>query len=188
MYRRAILILLLTGMRRGELLGLEEKDIDWQNHIIRIERTSQYLSGRGVYTDDTKNATSHRQIHISPEAVKILEEQLQWQRYRTEKSGNLWPGNGRIFTSENGDPLRPDRLSSWFRKFIRRSELPQINIHSLRHTYATLCIAKGVPLTAVAEQLGHANVATTATIYAHAIKSAQIAGANKISSIVKDLL
>ena len=84
--------------------------------------------------------------------------------------------------------MHPDRLTRWFAKFIQRTDLPPVHIHSLRHTYATLCIAQGVPITAVAAQLGHANVATTATIYAHAIKSAQIAAADKIGGLFQDIV
>lgn len=84
--------------------------------------------------------------------------------------------------------MNPDRLTQWFGKFIRRTDLPQIHLHSLRHTYASLCIANGVPLTAVAAQLGHSNVATTATIYAHAIRSAQLAAAVKMDTLFADIL
>ena len=84
--------------------------------------------------------------------------------------------------------MHPDRLSHWFGKFIKRTDLPPIHLHSLRHTYATLCIAKGVPITAVAAQLGHASVSTTTTIYAHAIKSAQIAAADKVGKIFEEIL
>lgn len=187
-YRRAILLLLLTGMRRGELLGLEWKDINWQEQSLRIVRTSQYLPNRGVYTDDTKNKSSSRLIEVSPHVIAILQDQRKWQQLREKAAGDNWIACDRIITGEDGAAMRPDRLSAWFRKFIQRTDLPQIKIHSLRHTYATLCIANGVPLTAVAEQLGHANVATTANIYAHAIKSAKIAGANKVSGIIADLL
>lgn len=187
-YRRAIQLLLLTGMRRGELLGLEWKDVNWEDQSLRIMRTSQYLPERGVYTDETKNASSCRLIEVSQQVITILQKQQQWQQIQKKISGDTWIESDRIITGEDGSPMRPDRLSSWFRKFIRQTELPPIKIHSLRHTYATLCIANGVPLTAVAEQLGHATVATTANIYAHAIKSAKIAGANKVSSIVADIL
>lgn len=85
--------------------------------------------------------------------------------------------------------MNPNRLTHWFGQFIRQHpELPPIHLHSLRHTYATLCIAQGLPLTAVAQQLGHANVATTARIYAHAIRATQIVAANVIGDLFKDHL
>lgn len=84
--------------------------------------------------------------------------------------------------------MHPDRVTHWFGKFIKRTDLPPIHVHSLRHTYATLCIANGVPITAVAAQLGHANVAITAKIYAHAIKAAQIAAADKVGGLFASII
>ena len=188
MYRRAVTLLLLTGLRRGELLGLEWKDIHWKNKTLNVERTSQYLSGRGVFTDATKNKTSKRPISISDQAIALLQEQLLWQQRQRYKAGSNWISSDRIITSENGAAMRPDRLTHWFSRFIKGTDLPPIHLHSLRHTYATLCIANGIPITAVAAQLGHANVATTTTIYAHAIKSSQIAAAEKIGNLFVDIL
>ncbi len=186
-YRRAVTMLLLTGLRRGELFGLEWQDVDFTNKTLNICRTSQYLPQRGVYTDLPKNKTSHRLIMVSDQVIALLREQQAWQWLQTNTLKAQWQCSNRIFTTENGTPMRPDRLTQWFSKFIARTDLPPIHIHSLRHTYATLCIAQGVPITAVAAQLGHANVATTATIYAHAIKSAQIVAANKIGNLFENV-
>lgn len=187
-YRRAVLLLLLTGMRRGELMGLEWKDIDWKSKTIIISRSSQYLPKKGVFTDTTKNKTSKRIVYISEQVLDVLREQLLWQQCQANSLGNAWGGSPRIVTTPAGFAMRPDRLTHWFARFIKKSDLPPIHIHSLRHTYATLCIAKGVPITAVAAQLGHANVATTTAIYAHAIKSAQLAAADKVGGLFANIL
>ncbi len=187
-YRRAVSLLLLTGLRRGELLGLEWQDISFSNKTLYIARTSQYLPSRGVFTDTPKTKSSKRLVVVSEQVLDILKEQLMWQKCQSKNPSCKWINSGRVITSENGSPLPPDRLTHWFGKFIKRTNLPPIHIHSLRHTYATLCIANGVPITAVAAQLGHANVATTSTIYAHAIKSAQIAAADKIGGLFANLV
>lgn len=188
-YQCAISTLLLTGLRRGELLGMEWRDIDFQNRTIFISRTSQYLAGQGVFTDITKNKTSKRFVCISEITAVTLLRQLQWQQSRANLQGLKWTESYRVITNEKCEPMRPDTLTHWFHSFICRSEgLPSIHLHSLRHTYATLCIAKGVPLTAVAAQLGHANVATTATIYAHAIKSAQLVAADKMDILFSNIV
>lgn len=187
-YRRAISLLLLTGLRRGELLGLEWRDIDFEAKTIQVLRTSQYLPGRGVFTETPKTKASKRIIAVSDRVLKLLQEQFLWQKLQANRLKKNWTNNGRVIVSENGEPMNPDRLTQWFGKFIRRTDLPQIHLHSLRHTYASLCIANGVPLTAVAAQLGHSNVATTATIYAHAIRSAQLAAAVKMDTLFADIL
>lgn len=185
-YQTAVTLLLLTGMRRGELCGLEWQDVDLNAKTLWIQRTSQYLPGRGVYTDTPKNRTSKRLIYLSNEAVSLLVTHYQWTQ-RQKRCIKEW-GTNRIIVTEEGRPMLPDSLTHWFSKFIRRHpELPQIHIHSLRHTYASLAIAKGVPLTAVAAQLGHASVSTTANIYAHAIKAAQIAAADRVGGLFTDV-
>lgn len=182
-YRRAYALELLTGLRRGEFLGLEWKDIDFTQKTILICRTSQYLPGRGVYTDVTKNRSSQRIVMISDQIIRLLQEQYQWQQLQKRTLGDAWIESDRVVTMPNGNPMRPDHFSAQFKKFVKRSDLPDIHLHSLRHTYATLCIANGEALTAVAAQLGHANIATTAKIYAHAIKSAQISATNAIGDL-----
>lgn len=187
-YCRAISLLLLTGLRRGELLGLEWQDIDFNAKTMHIVRTSQYLPSRGIFTETPKTKSSKRLVIISDQVLDILRGQLLWQHLQAKRLPDRWMDSGRVITSEDGSPMHPDRLTRWFGKFIRRTDLPQIHVHSLRHTYATLCIANGVSITAVAAQLGHANVAITATIYAHAIRTAQIAAADKVGGLFANVI
>lgn len=99
--------------------------------------------------------------------------------------GSHWIGTEDfIFTNDEGRPLKPDSVSSWFAKFMKaRPELPPITLHSLRHTNATLQLAAGVPITTVSKRLGHSNTATTGRIYAHAIQSADDNAAEKLDDI-----
>ncbi len=187
-YRRAITLTLLTGLRRGELLGLEWDDVNWEEKTITIQRTSQYIPGKGIFTDTPKNKSSKRIVHVSPEVIKILIEQRQWQERQSKRLGEKWNTSNRIVTNENGGTPYPDSLTHWFAEFVKKNDLPKINIHSLRHTYATLCIANDVPLTTVSAQMGHTTVGTTANIYAHAIKSSQIMAANKIGKMFEEII
>lgn len=188
-YRRAISLLLLTGMRRGELLGLEWQDIDFHAKTIYVHQTSQYLPSQGIYDESPKTKSSKRLIIMSAQVIFLLQEQIEWQQRQFHAAPDLWQNSGRIITDEHGAPMHPDRLTRWFGKFIKKTDLPTgLHLHSLRHTYATLCIANGVPITAVSSQLGHANVAITAKIYAHAIKSAEIAAADKIGGLFADVI
>lgn len=185
-YRTMIRLLLFTGLRRGELLGLEWKDIDFDKSTLQICRTSLYLPDKGIFEDETKNATSNRIIKLSQTAINDLRVYRVWQMEQRFKIGDKWTETSRIFTAEDGKPLHPDALSSWFSKFIKAhsDKLPPITIHSLRHTNATLQIAGGVPLTTVAKRLGHADTVTTSKIYAHAIKSADEAAAETLENLL----
>lgn len=183
-YRNAVTLLLFTGMRRGELLGLEWSDYDKENRLLNISKTMQYLPDRGVFQDDTKNESSNRVIKLSQTAANALNAQRIWQLEQQLKTGSYWKQSNKIFTNPCGDPIHPDTLSGWFHDFIARTDLPPIHLHSLRHTNATLQIANGSSVTTVAGYLGHANAGTTTKVYAHAIQSAQAAAAELLEDIL----
>ena len=97
--------------------------------------------------------------------------------------GDRWVDCDRLFTKPDGMPIHPDTIGCWFRDFIRAHDLPDISIHSLRHTNATLMINSGIPLTTIAARLGHADPTTTSKIYTHAIQSADAAAAEQLDMI-----
>ncbi|MBQ5970072.1 MAG: tyrosine-type recombinase/integrase [Clostridia bacterium] len=177
-----IKLLMFFGMRRGELLGLKWSDIDFDRQTITINRTIQYLPEKGVFESSTKTTSSERTLKAAPYTMQILRQFQAWQSAERLKSGDRWQDQGYLFTRYDGQPLRPDYLTSWFKDFVRRNNLPDIHVHSLRHTSATLLIADGTPLTTVAHRLGHANAGTTTKIYAHAIQSADAAAAEALES------
>lgn len=185
-YRTMIRLLLFTGLRRGELLGLEWSDVNFDTCTLQVCRSSLYLPDKGIFEDETKNATSNRIIKLSQTAINDLKIYKLWQLEQRLRMGDRWVSTNRIFTTNEGYPLHPDTLSRWFSKFIKAhsDKLPPITIHSLRHTNATLQIAGGVPLTTVAKRLGHADTVTTSKIYAHAIKSADESAAETLENLL----
>jgi integrase len=169
-YKTMALLLLYSGMRRGELCGLEWKDIDFENHLVNICRTSQYTPKKGIFTKGTKMASSIRIIKLPATTITILREYKRWQTEQRLAVGDQWRDCDRLYTSWNGKPGHPDSLTQWFGDFIKRTDLLQIHIHSLRHTNATLMIAGGEDILTVSKLLGHAQASTTTNIYAHAIR------------------
>lgn len=184
-YQTIVVLFIYSGMRRGELCGLNWDDVDIQNEVIHIRRNLLYLPEKGIYEDTTKNKTSERAVKLSSEAFTfLLEHRLEQNRIRVA-SGDSWQESGKVFTRSNGMPLHPDTITGWFHKFIIKNHLPYVTIHSLRHTNASLLIANGINLTTVSKRLGHANTATTTKIYAHAIKSADEIAADTLQDILK---
>ena len=183
-YRTMITLLLHTGLRRGELCGLEWDDINFDLSLLDVQRTSLYLPEKGVFVDETKNSTSRRVLKLTPDAVQLLKRYRMWQNSERLRIGDQWAEEWeqrpRLFTTWDGKPLHPSTVTGWFHTFIERSDLPPI----LRHTNATLLIAAGTNLTTVAARLGHANSTTTSKIYAHAIKSADQAAAEVLQDIL----
>ncbi len=173
-WRTIITFDLLSGLRRGELLGLRWSDVDIDTQTITIAQTSNYIPPRGVFADTPKSDTSNRLLKLSRSAFLLLTEYKQWQDTQREALGDAWEDqDGRVFTTDTGKPMFPDSVTAWFSKFVKRSGLPKVTLHSLRHTYASLMIADGAPLVVVSHKLGHAQTSTTANIYAHVIASAE---------------
>lgn len=183
-YRTMVTLLLYSGMRRGELCGLEWSHIDFDNGIIDICKSSLYLTDRGVFDDTTKTESSKRVIKIPVAALEILKEHRKEQIKSRLKLGDQWIDSDKVFTQWNGKPIHPDTITGWFSRFIKKNNLPPIHLHSLRHTNATLLIASGADLRTVSKRLGHSNMTTTGNIYAHAIKSADERAAELLNDIL----
>lgn len=187
-WRTIVTFDLLSGLRRGELAGLRWQDVNFNEQTITIRQTSNYLPGKGVYVDTPKTTTSNRPLKLSRSAFLLLMEYKRWQDEQREKMRDAWRDkDGRIFTTDDGAPMFPDSITKWFSSFVKRTGLPKVTVHSLRHTYASLMIADGVPLVVVSHQLGHAQTSTTANIYAHVIASAEAKAAqtfDKFNDIV----
>jgi integrase len=109
-------------------------------------------------------------------AVAQLEERIAW--------GPAWSDTGRIFTREDGTELHPERVSELFDRLVKRSQLPRLTVHGLRHTHATLALEAGVHPKVVQERLGHSSVAFTLDRYSHAIPAMQADAAAVVAALV----
>lgn len=183
-YKTAITLLIYTGLRRGELLGLEWKDIDYNNKTMNIVRSSAYVNRKGMITKDTKNLSSTRIIDLSDSAIILLKNYQKWQNERRLAMGNQWHNTDRLFTKTNGLPMNVDTIGQWFKKFISKTDLPHVTLHSLRHTNATLMIATGADIRSISGRLGHSNTSTTLNIYSHFIESKNREIADKLQEML----
>lgn len=172
-YRMIVFLDITTGLRRGEVMGLEWKDIDLDSGTINIARQSLYTKEKGIYTDDLKTSHSDRTIQASPSLIAMLKEYEKWQNRERMKIADLWQDHDRLFTKWNGEPMHPDTISKWFPEFRRKYNLSDVPFHGLRHTAATMLLNDGLNLKAVASQLGHADGTMILKIYGHATKSAK---------------
>ena len=144
----------------------------------------QYLPEKGVFEEETKNTSSMRSIKVGQDLIDILNEFQDWQESEREQAGEFWSESGKIFTAKDGRPINPGTVTSWFHNFVESNNLPQISIHGLRHTNASIMISSGVPITTTAKRLGHSTAATTSKIYAHAIASADAVAASAIQAVI----
>ena len=183
-YRVAILLDIFTGARLGELVGLEWNDIDLKNGIININKSSQYLSQKGVFTKSPKTESSIRDVAIPDFIVSLLEEYKLWYEEQKSICGDFWYESDRLFVQDNGKPIHPSTISKWFEKFVKQIGLPVINFHGLRHTNATLLIAQQVDVATVSARLGHAQITTTYNFYVHPLRSHDKMAGNVLENLL----
>ncbi|MCL6560226.1 MAG: site-specific integrase [Firmicutes bacterium] len=186
-YRVLINLAVFTGLRRGELMGLEWKDIDFAAATLRVHQASQYLPGRGVFTKEPKNESSVRILALPSFLVVMLKQYKKEQAEARLKAGDLWQGSDRLFTTWDGQPMHPDTISKWFPKFLKKHGLPSLPFHGLRHTAATMLINQGLPAKSISGRLGHANIGTTMDIYGHYLRSADREAADRLEQVYQTM-
>lgn len=172
---------MVSGARRGEIVGLRWSKIDFTRKRILIDTSLLYSCTKGVYEETTKTGNS-RYVPIPDETLSLL------RRYRAEQSalrlawGDRWVDSGFVFTQENGEPMNPDSVTGWLSDFSKRHNLPHINPHAFRHSAASVLISQGTDIVTVSKMLGHAKVSTTTDIYSHLIESAKEDAGNALAS------
>ena len=170
-YKVAIILTVFTGVRLGELMGLEWQDVDFKNGIISINRSSQYLEDMGVFTKVPKTESSIREIAIPEFIISLLEEYKLWYEEQKSIYGELWMNSDRLFVQVDGKPMHPSTISKWFVKYVGQIGLPVINFHGLRHTNASLLVAQNIDIAVISARLGHAQISTTLDFYVHPLLS-----------------
>ena len=170
-YKVAIILTVFTGVRLGELMGLEWQDVDFKNGIISINRSSQYLADMGVFTKVPKTESSIREIAIPEFIISLLEEYKLWYEEQKLIYGELWMNSDRLFVQVDGKPMHPSTISKWFVKYVGQIGLPVINFHGLRHTNASLLVAQNIDIAVISARLGHAQISTTLDFYVHPLLS-----------------
>lgn len=174
------------GMRRSEIVALKWSDIDFACSQLSINRAAGTATGVGTYIDDTKTAKSARSLGLTPELITLLKRRKAEQAERRLKLANKWHDEDWIFTQWNGKLVHVDTPTKLWSDFLDANPaLPMTNLHSLRHTAATLLILNNVPISTVSGLLGHAQISTTANIYAHVVEDAKKSAVNLMGSIMR---
>lgn len=163
-------VALVCGVRRAELMGLEWKDIDFDQACIDICRGSQYIPNQGTRETALKTEASYRTITIPTALVNMLLEYKEWQDNEKAKAEDLWIDSDRLFVDDYGKPLNPDSMYQWWARFLKRNGLRHISLHALRHTSISSLISNGADIVETSRRAGHSNITTTLDIYSHLYK------------------
>ena len=172
------------GLRRGELLGLEWSDIDFEARTVTINREAQYNPTDGTYTDTPKTSSSRRTLKLPAVVFNVLRAYRADQNATRLSLGDQWHDSGRLFTGTDGKPMHPNTPYTWLKRFCERTQQPFYGIHQFRHLNATLQIVSGADVRTVSAQLGHSMTSTTLNLYAHTFDDARA----RASEGVADLL
>lgn len=180
-YGGFFVFLLYTGCRVGEGLALKWSDINLEKRTAFIGRTLIYTKDRSpskyktmlIDQPSTKSGTK-RTIYLSDMAISALEDIIEQIGYGQDKY---------IIHADNNKPIHPNSAQDKFRRIIKRSGIEHCSLHALRHSFVSLMINNGVPITMVSQMVGHSSIDVTARVYSHLLKETQI----ESMSIIKEL-
>lgn len=178
-----IVFALFYGLRRSEILGLKWNAIDCDANTIQINNTVTKVLTT-IEKERTKNKKSHRTLPLISEVKDYLLELRKLQDKNRLKLGENYAENDFVCVLPNGRPITPDQLESHFKRILLKNNLRHIRFHDLRHTTATLLLSKGFTLKDIQEWLGHADIGTTANIYAHLEYKQKIGIAENMGNIL----
>lgn len=176
----ALRLALATGMRRGEILGLNWRNIDLSNGILRV--VQQYTAEGELRAPKTKSGI--RTISLDPETTERLRAWREKQETWLTESGILFTVDTPVASNAHGDYSNPGNFSGWWARFRREIGFSNLRFHDLRHTQATLLIGNGIDIKTVQGRLGHSRAATTLDIYACALPENDRRAANLLGSLI----
>ncbi|EOO24845.1 DNA integration/recombination/inversion protein [Bacillus cereus BAG1X2-3] len=173
---------LVTGMRQGELLGLRWKDVDLEKGHLTI---SQTLSHDGkMFLLGGKTKSSLRKILLPASTVAKLKKHRAVVLKEKLGQGEEYHDNDLVMCTPSGTPITPANVRRSLNALIKKAAVPKIRFHDLRHTHATLLLAKGVNVKVISERLGHSNIKITLDTYSHVLPTMQEDAVNKIEEIL----
>ena len=170
-------------MRRGEAVGLTWENVDLEAKRVAIRKTL-VVTGYTPQVSEPKTRKGRRLIDLDQATVAALKQQRKRQKEERLAWGPLWKDTGYVFTREDGEPYHPERISKLFIQTAKKTGLPRIRLHDLRHTYATLAMGADIHAKVVSERLGHANIGITLDTYSHATPALSEEAASRVAALV----
>lgn len=186
----ALRILIATGLRRGEALGIRWKFVDFENCTIRIEKA---FNKDGILKKP-KTTSGKRNVSVDPETMSHLYRWMLFQQSKfhlintTDKNGKThpleWSGDSPVCCNGSGNMLEPRNLNRWWNKYRVEIGFPTLLLHELRHTAASIALGSGVDIETVKNALGHSKASVTLNTYGHALKENNRGVANVMGNVL----
>ena len=168
---------LATGLRQGELLALDWKHINLEDNTLKVER-----SVKEVYVYDNENAKHIETIFQTPKTLNSFRT-VPIPSTMINILSKIKNKKGLLFSDANGNPLKGKNISAKWTKILKECNIPHKKFHSIRHTYASMLLSKGVDIETVAELMGHSAISIT-QIYLHSSYTSKNKSVNKLNSIL----
>lgn len=189
-------IALYTGMRLGEVLGLQWRDIDFESRCLTVHRAINRIKDidgetgnrTKIVIGDTKTINSfNRLIPMMRPLQAELEKHLESQKAFFQEHGGAWSEDGFVVINGAGHFFEPKNYQTLFKKYVRLAEIKDTNFHALRHTFATRSIENGMDVSVLSKILGHSNPAITLQKYVHSLRDHQISSMEHLSKAFENM-
>lgn len=174
---------LATGLRQGEMLGLQWSDIDLDVRRVIVRNALQRIDGKYVLVPP-KTERSRRTLSLPTTTVKMLSEHRDRQKAERAVAGNDWFESNFVFTTDKGRPLDGVNVTHAFQRLVKAAGLPHMRFHELRHACASFLLAQGASMRLVMEQLGHSQIGLTMNTYSHIMPEALEEAASMMEQVL----
>jgi len=174
---------LASGLRLGEALGLRWIDVNLDAGKLRVRQALQRIGGKLQFVEP-KSEKSRRAVSLPAFATDALKRHRDRQKEERLLAGSRWVETGLVFTSSIGTPLDERNVRRVFKALLKSADLPEMRIHDLRHTTATLLLAQGVHPRVVMEMLGYSQISLTLDTYSHVLPGLQADAAKRMNEAI----
>ncbi len=187
-WQMGLYLLIVTGARRGEIVGLKWQDIDFDKSTISINKSVSALKNKQISVHKPKNVFSRRVISVPEETIELLIQYKEWYDEQKRKYGEEWHDTGYLFVQTKkgnvGKPCNPSSFNQFLKRFAQKNNIKHLNPHAFRHALASVLIHSGADIISISRRLGHARVSTTLNLYGHLMDNAD----NDTSELYADII
>lgn len=165
-------MVVVTGMRRGELLSLRWSDVDFERRRLLVMHSVDFIAHYGYIEDKPKTTAGKRLISLPSFLLDMLEKH-RVQQLAAREVAKKWVDNDLVFPNLSGEYMHPNHMGEKFRKLLKEVGLSHIRFHDLRHSAASILLCMEVNIKVIQELLGHSDISITLRTYSHLLPSMQ---------------
>jgi integrase len=181
----AFVLCATTGLRRGELCGLKWDSIDLDEGTLIVRRQLLTLKGGPSLEDSAKSRRGMRRITLTDDAIQELRALRKRQAEEKLLLGEAYQKTNLVFCNADGTKISPPQVTRRFQRILEEAGLPKVRLHDLRHTHASLLLARGTHPKVVQERLGHSSITITLDLYSHMTPGLDEAAAASLNGLLK---